>query len=99
MVRWIDCTRLNADGTPISTDTIKCMTYVDVQRQDEGEIMPDYIIWINKAIREGKPLGLPDDYVQKYIRPYIPPDYKEGEDQEIEMVRVMAPRQQQQPLS
>jgi gamma-glutamylcyclotransferase len=68
------------------------MTYVDVQRQDEGEIMPDYIIWINKAIREAKPLGLPDDYVEKYIRPYIPPDYKEDEDREIEMVRVMQPR-------
>ena len=75
------------------------MTYVDVQRQDEGAIMPDYIVWINKAIREATPLGLPASYVEKYIRPYIPPTYKEDEDREIHMVRVMSPRKTPMPSS
>jgi gamma-glutamylcyclotransferase len=86
--------RINPDGSETG-QVVPCMTYVDFQRQDEGEIMPDYIIWINKAIKEGKPLGLPDDYVQKYIRPYIPADYDERDEQEIQMVRVMSPRGQQ----
>lgn len=77
--------RINPDGSETG-QTVQVMTYVDVQRPDEGEIMPDYIIWINKAIREAKPFGLPDDYVTKYIRPYIPPTYKEEEEQEIQMV-------------
>ncbi len=75
------------------------MTYVDLQRQDEGAIMPDYIIWINKAIREATPLGLPAAYVDKYIRPHIPSTYKEDEEREIQMVRVMSPRGTPMPLS
>ena len=50
------------------------------------------VVWINKAIREAKAFGLPDDYVEKYIRKYIPPTTKEEEEREIEMVRVMHPR-------
>ena len=89
--KYYQCMRINPDGSETG-QMVPCMTYVDVQRPDEGAIMPDYIIWINKAIREAKPFGLPDDYVEKYIRPYIPPTYKEEEEQEIQMVRVMAPR-------
>jgi gamma-glutamylcyclotransferase len=90
--KYLTCTRINPDGSEASAEQVPCMTYVDVQRQDEGVIMHDYIIWINKAIREATPLGLPADYVEKYIRPYIPATYKEDEEQEIQMVRVMSPR-------
>ena len=84
--------RLNSDGSETG-QMVPCMTYVDFKRQDEGEIMPDYIIWINKAIRETEEFGLPKDYVEKYIRPYIPPTYKEEEEeQEIQMIRVMHQR-------
>jgi len=89
--KWLECHRLNADGSE-SGQTVTAMSYVDVQRPDEGEIMPDYIIWINKAVREAKPFGLPDEYVEKYIRPFIPPTYNAEEEREIEMVRVMSPR-------
>lgn len=89
--QWHECMRINQDGSE-SGQMVPCMTYVDVRRPDEGSIMPDYIIWINKAVREAKEFGLPSAYVEKYIRPYIPPTYKEEEEQEIQMVRVMAPR-------
>ena len=89
--QWHDCMRINPDGSEAG-QKVPCLMYVDVQRPDEGTIQSDYVIWINKSIREAKPYGLPDDYVEKYIRPCIPPTSKEEEEQEIMMVRVMHPR-------
>lgn len=89
--QWHECMRLNANGSETG-QMVPCMTYVDVQRLDEGEIMPDYMVWINKAIRDAKPHGLPDSYVEKYIRPYIPPMDKEEEEREMLVVRVMSTR-------
>ena len=83
--------RINEDGTE-SGQLVPCLMYVDVERPDEGKIEPDYIVWIHKAIREAKPYGLPDEYVEKYFRPYLPPTSKEDEEREIVMVRTMAPR-------
>jgi hypothetical protein len=56
------------------------------------QIMPDYVVWINKAIRDAKPFGLPDSYAEKYLRPYIPPTTKEEEERDVVAVRVMSPR-------
>ncbi|EMD00888.1 hypothetical protein BAUCODRAFT_61477 [Baudoinia panamericana UAMH 10762] len=89
--RTVEVERVGADGKGTG-QRVSTMTYVDVQRTDEGTIMPDYIVWINKAIRDAKPYGLPDEYVQKYVRPYIPPISKEDEDRDLIAVRVMAPR-------
>ena len=54
------------------------MTYVDVQRTSEGQIMLHYVVWIYKATRDAKPYGFPEGYVDKYIRPHIPPISKEA---------------------
>ena len=35
-----------------------------------------------------------DEYVEKYLRPYIPPTSKEEEEREIQMIRVMSTRKQ-----
>lgn len=35
---------------------------------------------------------VPDDYIEKYLRPYIPPTPKEEEEREIQMIRVMSAR-------
>lgn len=88
--QWHEVMRIREDGSE-SGQVVKVLMYVDVQRPDEGEIMPDYVVWINKAIRDAKRFGLPDEYVEKYIRKYIPPTSTEEEQREIEMVRVMAP--------
>ncbi|KAF2098909.1 hypothetical protein NA57DRAFT_56545 [Rhizodiscina lignyota] len=94
--RWHEVMRIAADGSETG-QKVKALVYVDVKRPDEGVIMPDYVVWINKAVRESKGFGLPPDYVEKYIRPYIPPTSKEDEDKEteIQMVRVMAPKADQ----
>lgn len=65
---------------------------VDIERPDEGAIMPDYVVWINKAVRETKQYGLPSEYVDRYIRPYIPQTSKEEEERDILAIRVMSPR-------
>lgn len=55
--------------------------------------MPDYVVWINKAIRDATPYGLPAEYVEKYMRKFIPKATDaEEERREIEAVRVMFPR-------
>jgi gamma-glutamylcyclotransferase len=89
----LEVERLGSDGKG-TEQKVEAMTYVDVKRTQEGVIMPDYVVWINKAIRDATPYGLPSDYVQKYLRPYIPPMSKEEEERDLEAVRVMRPRQQ-----
>ncbi|KAK3673219.1 hypothetical protein LTR78_006764 [Recurvomyces mirabilis] len=83
--------RIDAEGKGTG-QKVETMTYVDVQRTDEGVIMPDYIVWIKKAIRDAAPHGLPKEYVDKYLRPYIPAMEKEEEERDLIAVRVMAPR-------
>jgi len=92
--QWREVRRINPDGSE-SAQVVKALVYVDVERLDEGIIMPDYVIWITKAIRDAKPFGLPDNYVEKYLRKYLPPISKEQEERDLEPVRVMAPRKVQ----
>jgi len=33
-----------------------------------------------------------DEYIEKYLRPYIPPTSKEDEEREIQMIRVFSAR-------
>lgn len=88
--QYHEVSRIESDGTA-SRMTVQAMTYVDVQRPDEGTIMPDYVVWIVKAIREATPSGLPGEYVEKYLRPWLPATSEKDEKREIIMVRVMAP--------
>ncbi|KAK5748435.1 hypothetical protein LTS12_021510 [Elasticomyces elasticus] len=87
----LEVERIGADGKGLG-QRVQVMTYVDEPRTAEGKIMPDYVVWISKAIRDATPYGLPGDYVEKYIKPYLPEISKEDEEREIQMVRVMAPR-------
>nr|OQO15723.1 hypothetical protein B0A51_18429 [Rachicladosporium sp. CCFEE 5018] len=66
-----DVERIDAQGKGMG-QSIPAMTYVDVQRPEEGTIINDYVVWIHKAIRDAKPYGLTDEYVAKYLLPYIP---------------------------
>lgn len=64
----------------------KALAYVDVQRLEEGEIEPDYIVWVQKAMMEGLKIGIPGDYIEKYLRPWVG---KEKARQDIMMVRTV----------
>ncbi len=66
--------------------SVDALAYVDVQRLEEGTIEPDYVVWVYKAIEQGKKAGVPSDYVEKYLRPWV----GEVENlQEINMVRTI----------
>ena len=92
--KYPEVMRINADGTE-SGQTVEVMTYVDVKRTEDGPIEKDYVIWITKAIREASQYGMPADYVEKYLRPWLPKTTEAEDSQEIMMVRVMQPKNPQ----
>lgn len=47
---------------------------------------------IGKAIRDAKPYGLPDQYVEKYIRPLLPENEDSEVEKDMEPVRLMFSR-------
>ncbi|EME45918.1 hypothetical protein DOTSEDRAFT_168118 [Dothistroma septosporum NZE10] len=93
--KWVEVERMNADGSGTGA-MVKVMTYVDTARPDEGTIMGDYVIWIHKEIRDARGFGLPDAYVERYLRPWIPAmtreELKSEEAMDIQFVRVMQAR-------
>ena len=92
--KWLEVVRIGPDGNAAG-DPVTTMTYMDVQRPDEGMIMTDYVVWINQAIRDATPFGLPKEYVEKSIRPYIPPSKNpEDDEKDMDAVRVMMMRSQ-----
>lgn len=42
-------------------------------------IEPDYIVWVNKAIRDGLKNGVPGEYGEKYLRRWVGVQGKEQE--------------------
>jgi gamma-glutamylcyclotransferase len=94
----LEVERLGPDGKEIG-QRVTATVYVDVRRTVDGPIMPDYVVWIRKAIKEGKTFGLPQWYAEQALEKWLPAR-KEGDDEEaqvdaIEMVRVMRPRTEQ----
>ena len=79
------CGRGVAEGQE-SGGTVDAMTYVDVQRVEEGEINKEYVYWMNKAIDDATELEMPASYAEKYLRPFVP--QRTGEP-DIVMVRTM----------
>ncbi|CAK1361519.1 hypothetical protein CB0940_03117 [Cercospora beticola] len=84
----LEVERINADGSA-SGQKVQVTTYVDVERTEDGVIDRGYVVWIVKAIREASAIGMPKEYVEKYLRPWLPESTEEEENQEIVMVRVM----------
>ena len=64
---------------------VQATTYVDVQRTPAGKIERKYVVWVKKAIEDGQAVGMPMDYAEKYIMPFMPIDGRPLED--IMMVR------------
>ena len=74
------------DGEAASLDA---MTYVDVQRVEDGVINKEYVYWMNKAIEDAAKCEMPASYADKYLRPFVPE--RPGEP-DIMMVRTMIPK-------
>ena len=49
--------RLYQDGK--EEKTTKVLTYVDIQRLEDGAIEPDYNVWVQKATQDGLKIGIP----------------------------------------
>jgi len=50
----------------------ECLVYVDVERPEQGHPRFEYIDRMNKAIRDALKTGVPKEYIQRYLRPFIP---------------------------
>lgn len=74
---------LRGDGTP---QIVSAITHIDVKRTGEGKGEPDYYFWINRAISDASKEGLPQEYVEKYMRPFVPFKAETEEDQKTNMV-------------
>jgi gamma-glutamylcyclotransferase (GGCT)/AIG2-like uncharacterized protein YtfP len=45
-----------------------CLVYIDPV-VEEGEPKEEYVVRINNGIQDA---GLPDDYISRYLRPFVP---------------------------
>lgn len=73
------------DWVETTAQKVTATTYVDTQRMTEGAIEGDYIVWINRAIFDATREGMPQEYVDKYLRRFV--GAAPAEDMEITMVR------------
>jgi gamma-glutamylcyclotransferase len=64
---------------------VEATAYVDVQRQTEGHIEREYVVWIRKSIEDGEKLGMPPSYAEKYLNKYLPSE--RGQEADIVMIR------------
>lgn len=72
-----DAAGKNVDiSRPGKWETVLC--YVDVSRVDEAKPKDEYVHRVNMGIRDARRLGMPDAFVHKFLRPFIPAD-KAGE--------------------
>lgn len=74
---------LKADGTP---QTVSSSVHIDVQRTQEGTVNPEYILWINRAVNDATKEGLPIEYAEKYIRPFVPAREETEDERSTNMV-------------
>ena len=72
--KYLEVTRFEKGAEDLG-QTVEAMTYVDVdpgRGMEEGRIEKEYIVYCNKAIKEGVELGLPDEFFEKYYKPFVP---------------------------
>ncbi|KIM48745.1 hypothetical protein M413DRAFT_437922 [Hebeloma cylindrosporum] len=48
------------------------LVYVDVERKSESQPKKEYIYRMNMGIADALQQGIPSDYIDKYLRPFIP---------------------------
>jgi gamma-glutamylcyclotransferase len=56
---------------------VNAMSYVDVQRTSMGKIEKEYVVWVRKAMEDGVQCGMPKEYAEKYLLPYLPTEKEE----------------------
>lgn len=55
-----------------SKNTVDSLVYVDIERKSESLPKKEYIHRMNMGIADALQEGIPSDYIDKYLRPFIP---------------------------
>ncbi|KAH9966290.1 hypothetical protein BJV74DRAFT_869619 [Russula compacta] len=53
--------------------TIDALVYIDFIRTSRDVPKPEYIYRMNQGLKDALKMGISQSYIDKYIRPYIPP--------------------------
>lgn len=68
--------------TSISYEKLTMLVYIDRQRTTDDKPKKEYIYRMNMGIQDALKVGVPDSYVQRVMRKFIPEDEK-GEDETL----------------
>jgi AIG2-like family len=60
------------DGETATTETIQALIYIDFTNTTPDNPKTEYIYRINMAMQDALKKGIPQSYIDKYIRPFIP---------------------------
>ena len=60
------------DGEAATKKTIDALVYIDTVNTSPDDPKTEYIHRINMALQDGLKNGVPQSYIDKYIRPFIP---------------------------
>lgn len=60
------------DGETATKKTIDALVYIDTASTSPDVPKTEYIHRINMAMQDGLKNGVPQSYIDKYIRPFIP---------------------------
>lgn len=58
-------------------ETVRALIYIDVLRKDTSHPRTEYIYRMNMGIADAVEEGVPEDYIERYLRPFIPPPENE----------------------
>ncbi|KAF9053052.1 hypothetical protein BJ165DRAFT_1445107 [Panaeolus papilionaceus] len=61
-----------SDGDGNSGTDVNALVYVDVDRRTPSQPKTEYIFRMNKGIKDALDAGIPSEYIDSYLRPYIP---------------------------
>jgi hypothetical protein len=61
-----------SDGETATKKTVDALVYIDFVSTSPDVPRAEYIHRINMALQDGLKNGIPQSYIDKYIRPFIP---------------------------
>lgn len=67
-----------AKGLAVEGGLIQGLVYVDVKRTHVGDIAEEYIYRMNQAIKDAVQMGVPEEYIERCLRPFIPAEDPPG---------------------
>lgn len=62
----------------VNGGAVEGLVYVDVKRTNAGEVVEEYIYRMNQGIRDALQYKMPEDYVERCLRTFIPAEDPPG---------------------